>query len=62
MLVLNRKPGEQILIGDDVIVTLVSMRNGSVRIGIEAPRHMPIHRRELEIVLAPEPTEANADA
>ena len=47
MLVLSRKPGEKILIGDDVTVTIVRIGPNTVRIGIEAPRHMKVMREEL---------------
>lgn len=47
MLVLSRKAGERILIGDDVAITVVRIGPNSVRIGIEAPRTMNIVREEL---------------
>ena len=47
MLVLSRKPGERILIGDDIAVTVVRIGPNTVRIGIEAPRTMNIVRDEL---------------
>lgn len=47
MLVLSRKPGEKILIGDDVTVTIVRIGPNTVRLGIEAPRDMNIVREEL---------------
>lgn len=47
MLVLSRKPGERILIGDDIEVTVVRIGPNNVRIGIEAPREMAIVREEL---------------
>lgn len=47
MLVLSRKPGERILIGDDVAVTVVRIGPNTVRIGIDAPRDMNIVRDEL---------------
>ena len=47
MLVLSRKPGERILIGDDVTVTIVRIGPNTVRLGIEAPREMNIVREEL---------------
>ena len=47
MLVLSRKPGEKILIGDNVSVTIVRIGPNTVRIGIEAPRDMNIVREEL---------------
>lgn len=47
MLVLSRKCNEQIVIGDDIIVTVVSIRGGTVRLGIEAPPHVTVHRLEV---------------
>ncbi len=47
MLVVSRKVGERILIGDNVVVTVVKVGNGGVRIGIEAPREMAVVREEL---------------
>lgn len=47
MLVLTRKLGESIRIGDDVLVRVVEIQNGSVRIAIEAPREIPVHREEI---------------
>jgi len=47
VLVVSRKIGERILIGDKIAVTVVKIGNGSVRIGIEAPAEMAIIREEL---------------
>ncbi len=47
MLVLSRKPGERILIGEDVSVTIVRIGPNTVRLGIDAPRSMNIVREEL---------------
>jgi len=47
MLVLSRKHGEEILIGDDVVITVVEVRGKFVRIGIEAPKQVPVRRREV---------------
>ncbi len=47
MLALSRKPGERILIGDDVVITVVRIGPNNVRVGIEAPREMSIVREEL---------------
>lgn len=47
MLVLSRKPGERILIGDDIALTVVRIGPNTVRLGIEAPRDMNIVREEL---------------
>lgn len=48
MLVLSRKIGERILIGDDVTVTIVRVSQGTVRIGVEAPKGVPIVREEIK--------------
>ncbi|WP_081882033.1 carbon storage regulator [Cryobacterium sp. MLB-32] len=47
MLVLTRKPGEKILIGDDIVITILDARGDSVRIGIDAPRGVKIQRDEV---------------
>ena len=47
MLVLTRKSGQQIRIGNDVVVTVVSVKAGRVRLGFEAPVTVPIYRSEL---------------
>lgn len=47
MLVLSRKPGERILIGDEIVVTVVRFNGGTVRLGIEAPRDYAVIREEL---------------
>lgn len=46
MLVLTRKRGEKIMIGGDVVVTVLGRRGEHVRIGISAPRGVPVHRKE----------------
>jgi carbon storage regulator len=48
MLVLSRKVGERILIGEHISVTVVRVTGGGVRIGIEAPAEMPVIREELK--------------
>ena len=47
MLVLSRLPGEQIRIGDEITVTVLEVQGDKVRVGIEAPRDVSIHRREV---------------
>lgn len=47
MLVLTRKLGEGIVIGDDITITVVELKGGNVRIGIEAPRSKKVHRQEV---------------
>lgn len=47
MLVLTRKPGETLMLGEDIQVKIVSVDGDQVKIGIEAPRAMKIYRREV---------------
>lgn len=51
MLVLSRKVGERILIGDKISITIVRIAHGGVRIGVEAPTEMAVVREELAKVL-----------
>ena len=47
MLVLSRQKDESIMIGDDVEITIVDVRGDKVRLGIAAPKTIPVHRREV---------------
>ena len=47
MLVLSRKRGQSITIGDQIVITVVRLSRGNVQIGIEAPGHVPILRQEI---------------
>ena len=47
MLVLSRKLGEKIFINDNICITVVDIDRGKIRLGIEAPREVPIFRKEL---------------
>ena len=47
MLVVKRKKGESILIGDDIEITIVNLDNGSVKVAIDAPKEITILRKEL---------------
>ena len=58
MLVLTRKPGERVLIGDDIVVTILETRGDVVRVGFDAPRGVRIHRAEVVKAV----TEANVQA
>jgi len=53
MLVLSRKPGERILIGDNISITIVRIGPNNVRLGIDAPRELNIVREELLCVEVP---------
>lgn len=52
MLILQRKPGESLLIGDDISITVVSVDGGRVRLAIAAPQEIPILRSELVDAMA----------
>lgn len=52
MLVLSRNPGESIVIGDDIHVTVIATRNGQVRLGIVAPSETRIDREEVRTRIA----------
>jgi len=58
VLVLTRKVGERILIGDDIVITVLDSRGDGVRIGIDAPRGVKIQREEVVRAVA----EANVEA
>lgn len=47
MLVLTRRAGESVVIGNDIVVTVLEARGEQVRVGISAPRHVQVHREEV---------------
>ncbi|MGN6128843.1 MAG: carbon storage regulator CsrA [Nocardioidaceae bacterium] len=47
MLVLSRRVGESVVIGDDVVVTVLEVRGDVIRVGVDAPRHVQVRRQEL---------------
>ena len=47
MLILSRKKNEKIVIRDDITITVVEIRGDKVRLGIEAPKEVPVHRQEV---------------
>jgi carbon storage regulator len=61
MLVLSRKTGERIWIGDEIAITVVRVNGGGVRIGIEAPPHLPVMRDELKQKMLRSQTESVVD-
>ena len=52
MLVLSRKRNESIVIDGSIVITVVEIRGDKVRLGIEAPREVPIHRQEVFAAIA----------
>lgn len=64
MLVLTRKRGERILIGDDIVVTILEIKGDAIRVGVDAPSGVRIQRHEVFVALAEAnqaAAEANAD-
>ncbi len=47
MLILTRRVGETLMIGDDVTVTVLGVKGNQVRIGVNAPKHVSVHREEI---------------
>lgn len=58
MLILTRRPGETIRIGSDVVVTVLGVNGQQVRLGIEAPRDVTVHREEVYARIQHERTKA----
>lgn len=56
MLVLSRKRDQQIVIGDAIVITIVEVRGDKVRLGIQAPAEIPVHRREVYDALQQKPS------
>jgi carbon storage regulator len=64
MLVLSRKEGERIMISSDIVITVMKVSGGKVRIGVEAPGDVPVHREEIYQAIQrgdPAPTPAALD-
>ena len=61
MLVLSRQRDESIMIGDDVEITIVDVRGDKVRLGITAPKSIPVHRREIYDAIQREKDEKAAE-
>lgn len=62
MLVLTRRPGESIVIGHDIRVTVLEVRGDQIRVGIDAPRTIKVHREEVYREIEQTNTEAVASA
>jgi carbon storage regulator len=62
MLILTRRAGESIVIGDDIVVTIVEAGRDHVRVGIEAPRSVAVHRHEVYLAISHENEAARSGA
>jgi carbon storage regulator len=62
MLVLSRQRDESIIIGDNIIVTIVDIRGDKVRLGIEAPTEISVHRQEVYEAIQRENAKGDAEA
>ncbi|SDI81744.1 carbon storage regulator, CsrA [Frankineae bacterium MT45] len=51
MLILTRRSGESVMVGDDIVITIFEVRGDAVRIGIQAPRSVAVHREEVYLEL-----------
>jgi len=61
MLVLSRKKDESIVINNDITIVVVEIRGDKVRLGVEAPKEVPVHRREVfEAIARGEPIDAGS--
>ena len=58
MLILTRRVGENVMVGDDIVISVIEVRGDAVRIGIQAPRSVSVHREEVYVELQ----RANAQA
>jgi carbon storage regulator len=61
MLVLSRMKDEEIIIGDEIRVTVVEIRGNKVRLGIQAPRDIPVHRKEVWLSMRGEGNPENSE-
>lgn len=64
MLILTRRVGENVIVGDDIIISVLEVRGDAVRIGVQAPRSVTVHREEvwLELKRANENAASPSDA
>lgn len=62
MLVLSRKKNESIIVNDDIVITVVEIRGDKVRLGVEAPKEVPVHRNEVYEAIRRNQIEAGREA
>ena len=57
MLILSRKRNEKIMVGDEIEFTIIDIRGDQVQVGIDAPRSIPVHRKEIYDIIQKEKAE-----
>lgn len=60
MLILTRRVGESLIIGDDVVVNVLGVKGNQVRIGVDAPKDVTVHREEIYDRIQAEKDQSNA--
>ena len=60
MLILTRRVGETLVIGDDVTITVLGVRGNQVRVGVNAPKDVAVHREEIYQLIQDEKTDENS--
>ncbi len=60
MLILTRRVGESLIIGDDVVVNVLGVKGNQVRIGVDAPKNVSVHREEIYDRIQAEKEQSNA--
>lgn len=61
MLILTRRVGETLIIGDDIKITVLASKGNQVRLGIDAPREVEVHREEIYQRIQSQPPESNGN-
>ncbi len=61
MLILTRRVGETLVIGDDVTITILGIKGNQARIGINAPKDLPVHREEIYLRIQREKNNSESD-